>query len=582
MYEVVVGIDFGSSGTGYAYSFFDKKNIILGQIYGASVDNKVPTEIILDDNNYVVQFGANCVQYLSEKGFETNHYFKGIKMNLYENNNFITAQNSDKTLPLKLVIQKVLEKVKELAIKEISKLRPKLQEHKIKWVVTVPAIWDEYKKNIMMESCIGAGLINTDTDKSLFFALEPEAASLYCSINKEIDQDYFQKGEYYIICDLGGGTGDIVAHLVDSNNNLNEIHPSCGGNFGSNEIDKKIFNEIIYKLFKCKDFITFYAKYKKINDDDDDEGQKGQLYKDWYELERAIKDFKEGATNDKIKNNEKCVLNFSLFRDIFDTDTNINDLIKEYNDNIYDDELHLRALNNKRKWIIEFPYKIIYNYIEEQANSICKIINDINEKEEIKTLIFVGGYCSNEILTNLIKDGLDKVKFFLQPSNPSLSIMEGAVLFGIEPATINIRKAKYTIGCPINSVWDDKIHKEKGVKYVGEITGTTYCEGCFQKFITINQDLKYGEEISHFFYPRYKDHRNFYFSIYKTIKPNPIFISESGIIKIGGYSLEIGEEYQSYKDMKLKTIMKFGGTFIDVVTIHVKSGKSVKTTLKFD
>ena len=37
-----------------------------------------------------------------------------------------------------------------------------------------------------------------------------------------------------------------------------------------------------------------------------------------------------------------------------------------------------------------------------QANSICKIINDINEKEEIKTLIFVGGYCSNEILLKLI------------------------------------------------------------------------------------------------------------------------------------------------------------------------------------
>ena len=82
MYDVVVGVDFGSSGTGYAYSFFDKKNIIFGQIYGASVDNKVPTEIILDDNNYVVEFGANCVKYLAEKGLETNHYFKGIKMNL--------------------------------------------------------------------------------------------------------------------------------------------------------------------------------------------------------------------------------------------------------------------------------------------------------------------------------------------------------------------------------------------------------------------------------------------------------------------------------------------------------------------
>ena len=122
MYEVVVGIDFGSSGTGFAYSYFDKNKIIHGQIYGASVDYKVPTEIILDDNNYIVQFGADCAKYLKEKGLETGHYFKGIKMELYENKNIIKAKNSGKELPLKLVIQKILEAIKEMAIKEIQKI----------------------------------------------------------------------------------------------------------------------------------------------------------------------------------------------------------------------------------------------------------------------------------------------------------------------------------------------------------------------------------------------------------------------------------------------------------------------------
>ena len=236
-------------------------------------------------------------------------------MQLYENKSTIIAKNSGKELPLKLVIQKVLEEIKKLAIKEISKNRPYLEKEteKIKWVVTLPAIWDEHQKSIMMESCIGAGLVNENTDKSLFFALEPEAASLYCSINKEIDQKYFQKGEYYIICDLGGGTGDIVAHLVGSNDSLNEIHPACGGDFGSNEIEKYIFEDIILKLFGCKDFNTFYLKYKKNNNEEDND--KGELFNDWSELEREIKDFKEGATNEKIDKNEKYAINFSMFKD---------------------------------------------------------------------------------------------------------------------------------------------------------------------------------------------------------------------------------------------------------------------------
>ena len=193
----------------------------------------------------------------------------------------------------------------------------------------------------MMEASIKAGLINENDDKSLFFALEPEAASLYCSINKDIDQNYFNKGEYYIVCDLGGGTGDIVAHLVGSNNNLNEIHPACGGKYGSNEIDKLIYNEIILPLFGCKDFNSFYKKYKRNNKETIDDVS--ELFNDWYELEREIKDFKEGVTMENVENNERYPINFTIFKSIFDDENiNLNDLIKEYNSNIYESELKLR------------------------------------------------------------------------------------------------------------------------------------------------------------------------------------------------------------------------------------------------
>ena len=588
MYEVVVGIDFGSSGTGFAYSYFDKNKIIHGQIYGASVDYKVPTEIILDDKNYVIQFGADCVKFLKEKGLETGHYFKGIKMELYENKSTITAKNSGKELPLKLVIQKVLETIKELAIKEISKNRPYLEkeQEKIKWVVTVPAIWNEHQKSIMMESCIDAGLIHQNTDKSLFFALEPEAASLYCSINKEIDRNYFKTGEYYIVCDLGGGTGDIVAHLVGSNNHLNEISPSCGGNFGSNEIDKFIFKDIIFKLFGCQDFNTFYLKYKKnnISNGGDDESDKSELFNDWNEIEREIKDFKEGAKNSKIENNEKYPLNLSLFQDLFDEDVDINDLVKEYNDNVYDNNLILSVKKNKKKWIVEFPYRIIFNYMKAQADSICKKINDITSKENIKTIIFVGGYCSNEILIKLIKKGLNNIQTYLQPSNPSLAIMEGSVLFGIEPSTINVRKAKYTIGKKVNSEWVEEKHSGKGIKYFNEEKQKYMCKDCFDKFIEINQNLKYEEEIAHISsISSINKHKNSCkMEFYKTKNPNPIFVFEEGMVKIGVCRIDIGKEYESFKDRKIKTIMKFGGTFIDVIAIHKKSGITVKTKLTFD
>ena len=291
--EVVVGIDFGSSGSGFAYSFFNENNIIHGNIFGANVDNKVPTEIILDDNLNTLKFGADCIQYMKENPNKTGHYFKGIKMHLYQKKTVIQSKNTGKVFSLKIVIQKILEQIKKLAIEEVRKNRSSLDESQFKWVVTVPAIWEEFEKSIMMSACIGAGLIDENTDKSLFFALEPEAASIYCSRNKEIDPKCVEKGKLYIVCDLGGGTGDIVTHLVGENKSLKEIESACGGNFGSNEIDKRFFKEIIYRLFGFEDFNSFYKRYKlsKIKDKETEE----TLFGEWNELEREIKDFKEGT-----------------------------------------------------------------------------------------------------------------------------------------------------------------------------------------------------------------------------------------------------------------------------------------------
>ena len=583
-YEVVVGIDFGSSGTGFAYSFFNENKILTGEIYGASANNKIPTEIILDNNNYTVQFGSECEKFLKEKGIDAGHYFKGIKMHLYENKNTIIASNSGKEISLKIVIQRVLEKIKEIAIKQISQNRPSLakEQDKIKWIVTVPAIWDERQKGIMMESCEAAGLINQNTDKSLFFALEPEAASLYCSRNKEIEQKYFQNGEYYIVCDLGGGTGDIVAHLVGSNHKLAEISPSCGGNFGSNEIDKLIFKEIIQQLFGCPDFNTYYYKLKKNNANDtkfiDD---KGQYYSDWMEFERKIKEFKEDAKPDHIKNNEKSTIDCSIFKEIFADNIELDELVKEYNDNISYDNLKLSVRKNKYKWLVEFPYNIIYYYMERQAQSICKIINDISANEKIHTLIFVGGYCSNDIITNLIETGLKNISTILRPSNPNLAVMEGAVLFGIKPSNIIIRKAKYTIGSNINEICDNnKINMDDNYKYYDEDKKKWFYKDCFDKYIEVDQEIKFGELISHEISMTDKRYLELYF--FKTKKKNPKYINEEGVIQIGKFVLDIGKDYEKSDERKVKVTMKFGGTFIDVTAIHLKTGITAKSSYNFD
>ena len=118
---VVLGIDFGSSGCGFAYSFMDEKKIYHMDTLGSDADKKVPTEIILDDNNFVLHFGPKCKEYLKENGVNSGHYFKGIKMHLYQKKATIKSSNSSKTLPIKIVIQKILDELRDMCIKQLEK-----------------------------------------------------------------------------------------------------------------------------------------------------------------------------------------------------------------------------------------------------------------------------------------------------------------------------------------------------------------------------------------------------------------------------------------------------------------------------
>ena len=577
MKEAVVGIDFGSSGSGFAYAFLDdKENILIGDISGGNAYNKAPSEIILDSNGKTKTFGLGCIKYIKEKDMDNLHYFKEIKMNLYKKRTEIKAKNSGKLFELKLVIQRILEEIKKEALIQIRKHRPTFDENKIKWVVTVPAIWQEFEKNIMLKACIGAGLIKEENDKSLFFALEPEAASFYCLEEKSLEQDFFKAGNKYIVCDLGGGTGDIVVHSIEKDNNLNEIFPAFGGDYGSNKIDSLIFEEIINVIFNCKNFEDYKKKYYENNKGKEDAEDEGVLFGDWIEFERQIKNFKEGINIEK--KDDFCLINCSYFQDLFKNKSDIITLVEKYNRKCEDQKFTLE-IKSSNKWIIKFPYIIIYNYIKKQVDIICNLINDkiSSSKSKINSIICVGGYCENKVLMEELKKSLTSLQL-LQPPYPCQAIMKGSVLFGINPNKIKERIAKYTYGIEANNIWDDNIHSKIGKKIFNEDDQEWFCEGCFDIFIRKGEKLLIGQEIKRNY--DMVNPRCGQLNLYKTELSSPVLVNQVGIEKIGSCELDAGQNYPlGQREFILQ--IKFGGTFINVTAKHIKSGKKIKAEFEF-
>ena len=576
--DIIVGIDFGTAGIGYAFSTENQPNsIIQADLEGQNQSRKVPNEIILSsDLKFILAFGAQCKQYIINNDNSDYEYFKNIKMNLYKKIYKIKSQRG-KEVDIDIVISKILEEISAKALTQIKRvMNYSVKKEDIKWVLTVPAIWEEKSKQIMIKASLNAGLIDENTDKSLFLALEPEAASIYyleiLLQQKKFHNPHIEQGSPYIICDIGAGTVDICTHRkIKQNDNsfiIYEEYPPIGGDFGGKKINEEFINRLIIPLFGKE-------KVNELKNSHDN-------YDEWITFENNIEMLKKSLSDN---------LNDILYLDcrLFESEKkNLNDYISEYykNNLYYKYKIQNKNKNSaKNKWILQFDSQIFHDIMMELARKIFTKIEEIYNDVHTNYIIFSGAGAENHILTNYIIKCSNQKNIKLTTNitiNPEVAIINGAVLFGFQRDIIRKRKAKFTLGIQVNEKWATK-YQEKGVKTFLQCANDYFCTNLFSKYITINQYIDYDNIITHN-YNALDKRTNI--SFYKTFKDNCIYTDEkdeSGnlvIHKFGETTFDIGEDYDiNQKSMTIK--MNLGGTYIDVCAIYDKTGRSIHITKSF-
>lgn len=81
-------------------------------------------------------------------------------------------------LPLMKVISESLRFIADKAIDKLSEQVGKVVKTKIRWVLTVPALWSEEHKFFMRKSAQTAGIVDDSNSSNLLLSLEPEGASI--------------------------------------------------------------------------------------------------------------------------------------------------------------------------------------------------------------------------------------------------------------------------------------------------------------------------------------------------------------------------------------------------------------------
>lgn len=79
-----------------------------------------------------------------------------------------------------------------------------VESSKITYILTVPAIWSDSARNLMIQAAERAGYGSHRVNFN--FVSEPEAAAAYTL--KVVQPNNLKLGDTFIICDAGGGTGE--------------------------------------------------------------------------------------------------------------------------------------------------------------------------------------------------------------------------------------------------------------------------------------------------------------------------------------------------------------------------------------
>ena len=459
---------------------------------------------------------------------------------------------------LKYIAEKAIEKLKDQLGEEIVK------KEKIRWVLTVPALWSEKMKMFMRKAAVQAGIVKNWNSDKLWLCLEPEGASIQCREDIEEDElrEKMTKGSIILVLDCGGGTVDItVSKLKCSPNEAflsEEVLPSSGGcEWGSKYVDMNF--EKFLKNFFDPPIFDYYTKNASSR----------------FEILQHFELLKKKFIPDSTSGYR---LQLSYLSECLNT-KKLRELTEKYNKKV-DKKYQVQVKGSSCIYLSQDLMLSFFKPLVEKIQAkVHELLEQTKKKEgySAKFIFMVGGFSESPYLKSEIKKRFQNQETtVLIPKRPLISVIRGACMFGLNPRIITSRIAKKTYGINTLTVFDPNRHPEKKKVL---IEGEEFCEDVFDVFVKKNQSVRVDELVNKIYCPVRARQSIMRIIIYCTDSTEVEFVDEPGVSKLGELSIDLGKSVQG--DKTVTVTMRFGATSI-MVTVTNKRGEARNCEFKFD
>ncbi|KAL3841762.1 hypothetical protein ACJMK2_019864 [Sinanodonta woodiana] len=574
-YVLVAAIDLGTTYSGWACSFrheykTDPKKIFTMQWNtGNHVSLKAPTTLLIrPDGETLEAFGYQAESRYAELADEGKHedyyYFKRFKLVLHNNMELTKDTEISDGKGRKLFAMKVfslsIRYLKDHLVTTVNnRMDGNMAPSDIRWVLTIPAIWNDKAKQFMRKAAEQAGI----DGNLLSLALEPEVASMFCQLQetvvvgegKKSAEMLLKPGDKYMVLDAGGGTVDITVHEIEKGGRLREVHRATGGDWGGTKVDDA-FAEIMVELIGVK----VLKKFKKENVEDSLE---------------FLRDFELKKRDFVADKDTRTSLRLPASLGLCLQETEGISLKEKIAKSKFKDDIQIST--DKMK----ISASLMREIFKKPVSRIVQHVLEMFEKEDLTgtgTILMVGGFSESDILQKAIREHFPS-KRVITPFEAGLVVLKGAVVFGHDPNIMRSRVCKYTYGVETTQMFNPIRHP---LDKVVLMNGMPYIVDLFDKHVEIGQTVHCGEsQASRTYIPLYDYQQDVAVVVYASSKKSPMYVTDESCQKLGEIMVHSPNTHVSRYQRRVEVALTFSGTELEVRAKEETTGNITESTIKF-
>lgn len=342
----------------------------------------------------------------------------------------------------------------------------------------------------------------------------------------------------------------MTVHEKQDDGIIKEIYKVTGGPYGGMKVNHQ-FNSLLNEVFGDQKLYDY----------------RGQFPSDWLKLMNDFEAKKRGIR--ALENKETRIrLPRSFVSWINDY---LTTALRVYGSG------EVKILNDEYLCLSSRVMVKLFQPVLEAMKDHLKVLLSEPRLSKVKTMLLVGGFANSLLLQDEIKKEFSKRCRVIIPSDASIAVVQGAVIFGKRPGKITQRVISKTYGADCCRDFIKGVHPEEK-KFVAN--GKEMCSDVLNCFVKENEVVKLGQRIRSMYRPLYPDEKQIKYSFYAANDPNALLVTETGVKRIGKVVVQSPETWRGL-NRELEVSMYFGGTEITATARDISSGNTAQTTLDF-